>query len=162
MVEYLENFKLKDDLGDKPFNFSSSEGGGESSGSGKKPEQSGSEYNSILDDPRNYGYGSDSSDDYDPHNYETDEEPDSNVNDRNSQAMGASLEDFKSSLKNENDSEAVQNMKKDFEDAIKLYEQGISPEAEKQIAILKEKVENCDNKISELETESKSKGKGKA
>lgn len=160
LVEYLENLKLKDDLGDKPFNLSSSGGGGESSSSGKKPELNDSEYNSILNNPNNYGYSSDESD-YDPRNYESDKEQ-SNIHDRNSEAMGANLNEFKHNLKNEKDSEVIHNMKKDFEDAIEVYQEGISPEAEKQVTILKEKVQACEDKISELETESKSKGKGRA
>lgn len=200
MFEYLENFKLKHDIDNKPYNLSegeSSRSGPSQSGpsgsgasglgasgsgpsgsgaSGSGPSQSGPsqsgpsgsdknpypEHKSILDDARNYQYDSSDSDSFTAKAYYEWDQDDYNNNDRNSVAMGASPEQLKSILNKEDSVENIQNMKVDFKDAIELYKQGVSPEAEKQINFLKEKLDICDNKISELETESQSKGKGKA
>ncbi|KAI4591398.1 hypothetical protein KJ359_M000021 (mitochondrion) [Pestalotiopsis sp. 9143b] len=107
-----------------------------------------------MDDPRNYQYDSDSES---SQQYEWEEEYD-----ETSYTMGANPEEFKGFLNEKNDIENIQNIKKNFEDAIEIYKTGVSLEADKQISYLQEKIETCDNKISQLETESKNKGKGKA
>jgi len=76
--------------------------------------------------------------------------------------MGANPEEFKSFLNEKDDIKNIQDMKKNFENAIEIHKSGVSPEADKQISYLQEKIETCDNKISQLETESNNKGKGKA
>lgn len=154
-VEYLEDLKLKDNFDNKPFNPSENKGEASSSStgpsnSGKQPEHE----KSIMDDPRNYQYDSDSES---SQQYEWEEEYD-----ETSYTMGANPEEFKGFLNEKNDIENIQNIKKNFEDAIEIYKTGVSLEADKQISYLQEKIETCDNKISQLETESKNKGKGKA
>jgi hypothetical protein len=109
-----------------------------------------------MDDPRNYQYD-ESDSESNEHYYESDE--DSN---ETSFAIGASPEQFKSILNKEEKIEKVQDIKKNLENAIEIYQTGVSPEAEKQIGYLQEKLQTCDDKISQLETESKDKGKGKA
>lgn len=106
-----------------------------------------------MDDPRNYQYD-ESDSDSNQHYHEQEPDPD--------KIWGTNPEEFKTFLKKEETVESVQEMKKTIENIIEMYSDSKSPEVEKHVGDLKEKLHLCDNKISELETESKDKGKGKA
>ena len=169
LFECIENFKIKIIPDDKDIQSTVSPSNkGESSGSGNKSEPSGEK--SIMDDPRNFGnYYESSDEDKDweaiikkAEQGESSTQKEESPEPHGDNVQGITVENFEESIKDK-DTETIKELKTHLEKSIGLYQSGISPESEKQISDLQAKVIACNNRISELDTDSTDpKGKGKA
>ncbi len=152
--------------------------GAQASGSGTQASGSGTQpsYGNIADDLRNYTYDSDSNSDFGYHNLKSWSEKSESLKSEGNQSTGVrghnlgiidSIPRFQERVAEMNDSNSITELRATIKSVRDGYDsnRGI-PAAEAQIPLLEQKLDICDSRLSELESEkanpSKDKGKGKA